>query len=262
MLKEEYNKSRPRTECPNCGKLITKACFSKHYNACINPNSKYNLNRTKVVYTLDHADLCCKFCGKELKSKRALLQHEIRCKENVNRIAYQNLSNYINEHRKGKSADNCTDIAKQRQTIITKYKNGYVSPLRGKLREIQYIYKEHNDAEIQKWLAYVKESQFIIPHYDIISHSEGYSIVSRSQHVGGKSVRYEFEHNYIASILLEGKLDAINTVHHIDSNRSNNDPFNLLIFQTDSEHKRFHNSPHAYITYNTETHLFNCILLK
>ena len=22
MLKEEYNKSRPRTECPNCGKLI------------------------------------------------------------------------------------------------------------------------------------------------------------------------------------------------------------------------------------------------
>lgn len=28
MLKEEYNKNRPRTECPNCGKLITNACFN------------------------------------------------------------------------------------------------------------------------------------------------------------------------------------------------------------------------------------------
>ena len=162
MLKEEYNKSRPRTECPNCGKLITKARFSKHYNACINPNSKYNLNRTKMVYTLDHTDLCCKFCGKELKSKRALLQHEIRCKENANRIAYQNLSNYINEHRKGKSADNCTDIAKQRQTIITKYKNGYVSPLKGKPGT--FLGRKHSE-----------ESKRLIREHVSKSRKEGYA---------------------------------------------------------------------------------------
>ena len=139
MLKEDYNKNKPRTECPNCGKLITNACFNKHYNACINPDSKYNLNKTKVVYKLDHTDLCCKFCGKELKSKNALVQHEIRCKENANRIDsqnYQNLSNYIKEYRKGKTVDTCTDIAKQQQTLITKYKNGYVSPLKGKSRNI------------------------------------------------------------------------------------------------------------------------------
>ena len=49
MLKEDYNKNRPRTECPNCGKLITNACFNKHYNDCINQDSKYNINKNKVV---------------------------------------------------------------------------------------------------------------------------------------------------------------------------------------------------------------------
>jgi hypothetical protein len=74
------------------------------------------------------------------------------------------------------------------------------------------------------------------------------------------SVIYEFEQDFIANILLEGKLLKTNTVHHIDKCRSNNDMKNLMVFKTNSEHKRFHNSKYAYLIYNEDTHLFNCIL--
>lgn len=40
----------------------------------------------KVKYHLDHDDLFCKFCGKECKNKNSLVQHEIRCKLNPNKI--------------------------------------------------------------------------------------------------------------------------------------------------------------------------------
>lgn len=206
-------------------------------------------------------NLFCSFCGKSCKSLNSLNQHSIRCKDNPDRKDFDRLGKYSTA-LKGQTQFNNDRVRKSASSLRIKYKNGFISPVKGRHNVFEYIYKEHNEAEIQKWLAYVKESQFIIPHYDIISHTEGYSIVSMSQRVSGKSVRYEFEHNCIANILLDGKLDAINTVHHIDSNRSNNDPFNLLIFQTNSEHKRFHNSPHAYLTYNAMTHLFNCILLK
>lgn len=206
-------------------------------------------------------DLFCEFCGRQCKSLNSLKQHSTRCSQNPNRKDFNKLGDYSTSI-KGRTQYSNERVRKSAQALRDKYKNGYVSPLKSKPRNIQYIYKEHNEAEIQKWLAYVKESQFIIPHYGIIPHTEGYSIVSGSQRVIDKSVRYEFEHDFIANILLDGKLDAINTVHHIDLNRSNNDPFNLLIFQTNSEHKRFHNSPYAYLTYNAMTHLFNCILLK
>lgn len=40
----------------------------------------------KIVYHVDHDDLFCKFCGKECKNKNSLAQHEIRCKDNPNRL--------------------------------------------------------------------------------------------------------------------------------------------------------------------------------
>lgn len=262
MLKEEYNSNRPRIECPNCGKFITNACFNKHYQACINPHSKYNLNKSKSVYSLDHEDLYCKFCHKELTSKNALIQHEIRCKKNPQRVDYQNLSNYIQKHRKGKTAENCIDIAKQKETVLNKYQNGYISPLKGKPRNIQYIYKEHNDSEISKWLLYISQNNFDIPELEVISHLEGYQILSKHQVKVDSTVNLTFVHNYIANILLNGKLTKENTVHHIDSDRQNNDIFNLLIFVDSSNHKRFHNSNYAYLIYDEQTHLFKCELIK
>lgn len=262
MLKEDYNKNRPKTECPICGKLITNACFNKHFQACVNPNSKYNLNKNKSVYKLDHEDLYCKFCNNKFQSTNALIQHEIRCKENPNRTAYQNLTNYIQKQRKGKTAENCVDVNKQRQTILDKYTKGYISPLRGKSRKVNHIYKQHNDNEINKWLKYISQNTFEIPKLEVIEHNTGYKVISKQQRTVNTTVYLTFAHNYIANILLNNELTPNNTVHHIDSDRCNNSPENLLVFIDSNNHKRFHNSNYAYITYNKQTHLFSCELIK
>lgn len=74
----------------------------------------------------------CKYCNKECKNLNSLTQHEIRCKENPNRIKCDNLAIYIRENRKGKTAENCEDIRKQMKTLKEKYENGYVSSSKGR----------------------------------------------------------------------------------------------------------------------------------
>ena len=51
-------------------------------------------------------------------------------------------------------------------------------------------------------------------------------------------------------------------VHHIDKNSLNNDIHNLLVFNTSDDHKRFHNSKYAWLTYDEETHFFSCVMKR
>ena len=46
-----------------------------------------NYDKYKKCYHLDHDSLFCKFCKKLCKNKNSLVQHEIRCKLNPNKIA-------------------------------------------------------------------------------------------------------------------------------------------------------------------------------
>ena len=206
-------------------------------------------------------DLFCNFCGKQCKSLNSLKQHSTRCPQNPNRKDFNKLGDYSTSI-KGKIQYNEERVRKSAQALKDKYANGYVSPLKGKARNIQYIYKEHNDTEINKWLTYVSQNTFDIPELEIISHNEGYQVVSKHQVKVDNTVNLTFVHNYIANILLKGKLTKENTVHHIDSNRQNNDVFNLLIFVDNNNHKRFHNSNCAYLMYDEQTHLFKCELIK
>lgn len=206
-------------------------------------------------------DLFCKFCGKQCKSLNSLQQHSIRCPKNPNRKDFNKLGNYSTSI-KGKTQYSDERIRKSAQALRDKYANGYVSPLKGKSRNVQYIHKEHNDVEIDKWLDYISQNNFDIPELDVISHNEGYQVISKHQIKTSNTVNLTFAHNYIANILLDGKLIKTNTVHHIDSNRANNEPKNLLIFIDNNNHKRFHNSKYAYLTYDEETHLFSCKLIK
>lgn len=50
------------------------------------------------------------------------------------------------------------------------------------------------------------------------------------------------------------------TIHHINKNRKDNRPGNLLMFKTSEAHKRFHSSNKAWLTYDEKTHLFDCVL--
>ena len=89
-----------KTECPICGKLITNNNIEKHIKSHeTHPKYQAALNNP---YKLDHDDLFCKFCGKECKNKNSLVQHEIRCKLNPQRINVI-FSNFNQRGRKFKS---------------------------------------------------------------------------------------------------------------------------------------------------------------
>lgn len=68
--------------CPECGKEITIPNFQRHLNTHISGTySKYH-----KITSVQHDGLNCIYCGKECKNRNSLAQHEIRCKENPNKI--------------------------------------------------------------------------------------------------------------------------------------------------------------------------------
>jgi len=50
----------------------------------------------------------------------------------------------------------------------------------------------------------------------------------------------ELEHRLVASNMLGRDLTNKEVVHHIDEDKSNNKPENLMIFKTDKDHLRYH----------------------
>lgn len=263
MTKEDYNKSRPKIKCPNCGKLVTKANFNKHYVACINPQSKLN-TKNKDKQCVNHSGLYCQYCSKLCKNKNSLAQHEIRCKDNLNRKDYNKLGVYSANIRKGKTKEQLPEIQKQVNTMLQKYSNGYVSPNTGRKIVVDYVHKEHNNNEIKKWLNYIFKTNVIIPKYEILKeHPEHYipiKITEQIKYVTNKHIL--FEHQLIVSIYLGNVNVDSYTIHHIDRNRSNNVIDNLMVFKTLTDHKRFHNSKFAYLLYNEIEHTFTCEIRK
>ena len=235
--------------CPNCGREITAPNFRKHYEACINPNSKLNQKRRAHRDGLD-----CMYCGKNCKNKISLAQHEIRCSQNPNRKDATKLATYILENRMGRNKYNCVDIQKQVNTTINKYSSGYISPIRGRKVKFQYIYEKHNQLEIQKWLDYIVVHQEDIPTQIPQSNSiiEGYVWLSSER---------MFLHEYVVTKFLNMDCSQY-TIHHINRCRNDNKINNLMLFASGTDHKRYHNSKYAYLIYNSDTHVFMCEIRK
>ena len=265
MNKREYDNNRPRQVCPKCGRMITAACFKRHYNACTG-----EVKKEPEKYILDHDDLFCKFCKKEFKSRNSLIQHEIRCSKNPDKRDHDKLGKYIVQYRKGKNKYNCPEIAKQVKTTLEKYDNGYISAIKGKKRNYDYVYKHHNDAEISKWHSFVQESDVYIPEYKLSCCSEynRISVNSLPEEYKVKVKSYVApngtisEHDFVASCIINKAVEKGNIVHHIDLNGTNNSVYNIIIFKTIGDHVRFHTSNYAYLVYDPETHLFTCSIRR
>lgn len=68
----------------------------------------------------------CKYCGKQCKNKNSLAQHEIRCKENPNRIRCQNNLNSLGKipWNKGLTKETDERIKNQAEKFKQNYKDG------------------------------------------------------------------------------------------------------------------------------------------
>lgn len=152
MTLTEYRKNRPRTICPNCGKSFTNACFQRHYDACINPNSRLNQQLSLTSYHVDHEDLNCKFCNRSFKSKNAVAQHELRCKNNPNRKDYNKVTDYVINNLKGQTKDNNEVIAKQAAVLKSMYETGELIPA-AKGKPGTFLGKHHTKEEIDKMMS-------------------------------------------------------------------------------------------------------------
>lgn len=87
---------RTKIKCELCGREISKSNFTKH----LETHKNGNFDKFNNMIHLDHNDLFCKYCKKECKNKNSLAQHEIRCKENPDKIntiidGFNNKSNHI-----------------------------------------------------------------------------------------------------------------------------------------------------------------------
>lgn len=241
--------------CPKCGVEISTQNYSRHLKKCDGTGLRTYIK--KVLETLN-----CRYCNKLCKNANSLTQHEIRCSQNPDRKNYDNLKDYAGI-TKGLTKETSEVVKKQSETMKQKYKDGYVSPQQGTTRKnLSYVYKQHNDSEIEKWLNYIQQLNIEISPVKVWEYNNYKYITTSKTNSNEFTINLTFEHDYVANVLLNGKLKKENTVHHIDYNGLNNDKYNLLVFETNDEHKRFHNSKFAYLNYNEETHLFNCMLKK
>ena len=121
--------------------------------------------------------LNCKYCGKECKNKNSLVQHEIRCKENPNKIESSFVKfNRDREHiwNKGLSKETDDRVLRQSNTIKNRYAAGeIVCHFKGKKHSEES--KRKTSESMKKFL---KENPHMVPylrnHSSKISYPEQY----------------------------------------------------------------------------------------
>ncbi len=87
--------------------------------------------------------------------------------------------------------------------------------------------------------------------------SNGYIFILKPFHPLANKQGYVLEHRLIVEKHLEYYLNRNQQVHHIDENRSNNNPHNLFVFSTYHGHKALHSLSKAYpeITFSIKSNI-------
>jgi hypothetical protein len=102
--------------CPHCQQEIRPCNFTRHVNSHVNGTYKAGTG-----YHLDHDGLNCKFCQKLCRNTNALRQHELRCKQNPDKLALPTISgDHFAEYRKTHGSWN-KGLTKETDTRIVKY---------------------------------------------------------------------------------------------------------------------------------------------
>ena len=172
-------------KCQYCGKEFEKQqSYASHTGKC-----PQNPNREKSLKHVDYARSCiegvgdnpkktyyCQYCGKECKGKNSLVQHEIRCKYNPEKItgSKNHVSNFIkfNEDcrkgirhhpHKGQTKETCESLRKQSETKQKMKENGkYIGGFKGLKHTIETKEKMRISA-----INYLKNSvNFKCPRYN------------------------------------------------------------------------------------------------
>jgi hypothetical protein len=68
----------------------------------------------------------------------------------------------------------------------------------------------------------------------------GWIQVKRPGHPHAGAQGYILEHRIVMEAALGRYLEPHEIVHHIDQDRTNNDPANLMLLSSNAEHRRFH----------------------
>ena len=179
--------------CEKCGSYISVQNYSRHLKRCDGSNSK---QYQKLSQTFD---LICQYCGKNCKNLNSLRQHEARCSKNPNRRDYDKITKYILDNRKGKTKQTCEEIVRQQNTMNNKYLHGYVKPNKGRKLCFDYIYKDHNQIEINKWLDFIKDIEVNNNYTTSTRKWEGYNLIS-DESLKHLKTDIAQEHRYIANI--------------------------------------------------------------
>ena len=234
-------------KCERCGKEHDGSFGSGRFcsKSCANARIMSTETKNKIGSAIAKPKKHCKLCNSIIKKNNKTgycaycLRTSKECSEirsNLGKIASHSVKNHKKKNKE--------------------YYDNFIPSI----NKIDYVYKTHNDREIQKWIDYVLSKNIIIPEHSIRQSQSYYVLTNSHKHTSG--THFEFEHNYIMNIVLDKNLTKNNTVHHIDNNGLNNSLDNLLVFENNADHVRFHHSKNAWLTYNESTHKFSTIIKK
>lgn len=99
----------------------------------------------------------------------------------------------------------------------------------------------------------------MVYHEYSIVYENMYRDVLYQHHPNARSNGCVFEHVLIAENSLGRYLNDGECVHHIDEDKHNNSPENLMVFRTQSDHARFHSGIY-YKHYENDDGSWSCIL--
>lgn len=75
---------------------------------------------------------------------------------------------------------------------------------------------------------------------DTVKYHKGYKVVYMPSHPRARQNGYVYEHILVAEDKMKRPLREGEIVHHIDGNKLNNRPDNLMVFPSQSEHNKHH----------------------